>query len=85
MRHRSAGAGAVSATRRYGMANVDFWYEFASTYSYPAAMRVEALAAARGINFFDLASGLARADLRSTGLARLALQYLPCQGPLHVA
>jgi 2-hydroxychromene-2-carboxylate isomerase len=28
---------------------VDFWYEFASTYSYPAAMRVEALAAARGI------------------------------------
>ena len=30
------------------MAKVDFWYEFASTYSYPAAMRVEALAAARG-------------------------------------
>jgi 2-hydroxychromene-2-carboxylate isomerase len=28
---------------------VDFWYEFASTYSYPAAMRVEALAQARGI------------------------------------
>jgi 2-hydroxychromene-2-carboxylate isomerase len=28
---------------------VDFWYEFASTYSYPAAMRVEALAGARGI------------------------------------
>jgi 2-hydroxychromene-2-carboxylate isomerase len=31
------------------MNKVDFWYEFASTYSYPAAMRVEALAAARGI------------------------------------
>jgi 2-hydroxychromene-2-carboxylate isomerase len=28
---------------------VDFWYEFASTYSYPAAMRIEALAAARGV------------------------------------
>jgi 2-hydroxychromene-2-carboxylate isomerase len=28
---------------------VDFWYEFASSYSYPAAMRVEALAAARGV------------------------------------
>jgi 2-hydroxychromene-2-carboxylate isomerase len=28
---------------------VDFWYEFASTYSYPAAMRIEALAAGRGI------------------------------------
>jgi 2-hydroxychromene-2-carboxylate isomerase len=31
------------------MTKVDFWYEFASTYSYPAAMRVEALGAARGI------------------------------------
>jgi 2-hydroxychromene-2-carboxylate isomerase len=28
----------------------DFWYEFASTYSYPAAMRIEALAAARGVS-----------------------------------
>ena len=27
---------------------VDFWYEFASTYSYPAAMRVEAAARAAG-------------------------------------
>ena len=27
----------------------DFWYEFASTYSYPAAMRVAALAGARGV------------------------------------
>jgi 2-hydroxychromene-2-carboxylate isomerase len=27
---------------------LEFWFEFASTYSYPAAMRVEALAAARG-------------------------------------
>ena len=27
---------------------LDFWYEFASTYSYPAAMRIEALAAERG-------------------------------------
>jgi 2-hydroxychromene-2-carboxylate isomerase len=28
---------------------VDFWYEFASSYSYPAAMRIEPLAAARGV------------------------------------
>lgn len=28
---------------------VDFWFEFASTYSYPAAMRIEDLAAARGV------------------------------------
>ncbi len=31
------------------MPNIDFWYEFASTYSYPAAMRLESLAAARGV------------------------------------
>jgi 2-hydroxychromene-2-carboxylate isomerase len=28
---------------------MEFWYEFASTYSYPAAMRIERLAAAAGI------------------------------------
>jgi 2-hydroxychromene-2-carboxylate isomerase len=28
---------------------VDFWFEFASTYSYPAALRVEQLAAERGV------------------------------------
>lgn len=28
---------------------LDFWFEFASTYSYPAAMRIAALAQARGI------------------------------------
>src|SRR6478609_629144 len=31
------------------MPRLDFWYEFASTYSYPAAMRIEALAAPRGV------------------------------------
>ena len=30
--------------------SIDFWYEFASTYSYPAAMRVEAEAAKRGVS-----------------------------------
>jgi len=29
--------------------NIDFWFEFASTYSYPAAMRIESLAAERGV------------------------------------
>ena len=28
---------------------LEFWYEFASTYSYPAAMRIEALAAEAGV------------------------------------
>ncbi len=31
------------------MAGAEFWYEFASTYSYPAAMRVAALATTRGV------------------------------------
>ncbi len=31
------------------MPAAEFWYEFASTYSYPAAMRVEKLAAERGV------------------------------------
>lgn len=30
--------------------HVDFWFEFASTYSYPAAMRIEALAAERSVS-----------------------------------
>lgn len=29
--------------------NLEFWFEFGSTYSYPAAMRIEALAAERGV------------------------------------
>jgi 2-hydroxychromene-2-carboxylate isomerase len=32
------------------MAGAEFWYEFASTYSYPAALRVGALAEARGVS-----------------------------------
>ena len=31
------------------MARAEFWYEFASTYSYPAAMRVTRLAGSRGV------------------------------------
>jgi 2-hydroxychromene-2-carboxylate isomerase len=31
------------------MRNIQFWFEFASTYSYPGAMRIEALAAGQGV------------------------------------
>lgn len=31
------------------MNKVEFWFEFASTYSYPAAMRIESLAAEKGV------------------------------------
>ena len=30
-------------------ARIEFWFDFTSTYSYPAAMRVEALAGAHGV------------------------------------
>lgn len=32
------------------MASVEFWFEFASTYSYPASMRVEQVASASGVD-----------------------------------
>jgi 2-hydroxychromene-2-carboxylate isomerase len=32
-----------------GMTTIDFWYEFASTYSYPAAMRIERRAKIEGV------------------------------------
>jgi 2-hydroxychromene-2-carboxylate isomerase len=32
------------------MGGIEFWYEFASTYSYPAAMRIETLAADTGVD-----------------------------------
>src|SRR3546814_20942282 len=32
-----------------GMKSMEFWFEFASTYSYPAAMRVEAAAGKAGV------------------------------------
>jgi 2-hydroxychromene-2-carboxylate isomerase len=32
------------------MANIEFWYEFGSTYSYPAAMRIERLAGEAGVD-----------------------------------
>jgi len=32
------------------MAAIEFWYEFGSTYSYPAAMRIERLAADAGVS-----------------------------------
>lgn len=31
------------------MASLEFWYEFASTYSYPAAMRIDDVAAEKGV------------------------------------
>ena len=59
---------------------LEFWFDFGSTYSYPAAMRIEALAEERSIpvRWRPFVLG-------ATGLERLAIQHLPRQRALHVA
>src|SRR5687767_13060711 len=42
--HMAAHTGAAASGRR-----LEFWYDFASTYSYLSAMRIEALAAGAGV------------------------------------
>ena len=63
---------------------LDFWFDFASTYSYLAAARIRPLAAAA-----ECAGALppvpARADLQGAGLGHVAVQSLRGEGPLHVA
>ena len=54
---------------------VDFWFDFASTYSYPAAMRIGA-AARQARRHGALPAVPARADLQGAGLGHLAVQYL---------
>src|SRR5436190_24112129 len=44
-RRRAGEAATMSASGR----KLEFWYDFASTYSYLSAMRIEALAAAAGV------------------------------------
>ena len=63
---------------------IEFWYEFASTYSYLSAMRIEALAAAAGRDD-RLEAAPARPDLPRPGLGHVAVQPLPGQGQVHGA
>ncbi|QLP96394.1 MAG: DsbA family protein [Rhodoblastus sp.] len=62
---------------------LEFWHEFASTYSYPAAMRVERAARARRSG--ALAAVPARADLQGAGSGDLALRGQRRQGREYVA
>ena len=66
------------------MPTLDFWFDFASTYSYPAAMRI-APAGGRGRRDRALSAVPAGADLQGPGLGHLAVQRLRGQGPPHVA
>ena len=59
--------------------NVDFWFEFGSTYSYPAAMRVEDLArrAGVGVNWRPFLLG---AIFREHGLSDSPFNLNPAKG-----
>ena len=57
------------------MGAIEFWYEFGSTYSYPAVMRIERLAAEAGVGV-RWRPFLLGPDLPDASLERLALQHL---------
>ena len=61
------------------MPELDFWYDFASTYSYLAASRCGTLAEAAGVKS-ALAALPARSDFRGAGMDNLALQSFPAKG-----
>lgn len=58
---------------------IDFWFEFGSTYSYPAAMRVEALAAEEGISI-NWRPFLLGAIFREEGLTDSPFNLYPAKG-----
>jgi hypothetical protein len=55
---------------------LDIWFDFASTYSYPAAMRIAPLAALSPVS--------ARAPVQGPRLAYLSVQSVSLKGPLYV-
>ena len=59
--------------------DIDFWFEFGSTYSYPAAMRVEELAgqAGVGVNWRPFLLG---AIFREQGLSDSPFNLYPAKG-----
>ena len=66
------------------MAAAEFWYEFASTYSYPAAMRAASLAKARGVEL-TWRPFLLGPIFAANGWRDSPVQHLSGEGPLHVA
>ena len=63
---------------------LDFWFEFASTYSYPAAMRIIPLARAASVEV-RFRPFLLGPIFKAQGVGHIALQSLSGEGPLHVA
>jgi 2-hydroxychromene-2-carboxylate isomerase len=58
---------------------IEFWFEFASTYSYPAAMRIEALAASRGVSI-SWRAFLLGPIFREQGLTDSPFNVFPVKG-----
>jgi 2-hydroxychromene-2-carboxylate isomerase len=63
---------------------LNFWFEFASTYSYPAMMRITSLADAAGIAL-KFRPFLLGPVFKSAGLGNISIRSLRFQGPQHVA
>ena len=63
---------------------LNFWFDFASTYSYPAAMRIASLAATSGITV-RWRPFLLGPIFKAQGWATSPFNLYPSQGPQHVA
>jgi 2-hydroxychromene-2-carboxylate isomerase len=59
---------------------LEFWFEFASTYSYPAAMRIEAAAAAAGIEILWRPFLLGPIFFQQQGLKDSVFNVVPAKG-----
>ncbi|MBI3563284.1 MAG: 2-hydroxychromene-2-carboxylate isomerase [Gammaproteobacteria bacterium] len=58
---------------------LDFWFDFGSTYSYPAAMRIEQLAASRGVRI-SWRAFLLGAIFKSEGMNDSPFNIYPARG-----
>ena len=59
------------------MGGIEFWYEFGSTYSYPAVMRIEKLATQAGVELRWRPFLLGRSSRRSAGTIRRSTSSRP--------
>ena len=57
------------------MSVVQFWFEFASTYSYPAALRIERVAKDAGLGISRFVSIGNQADLEAAELVEALAQH----------
>lgn len=69
----------ANGKRARRLMTIDFWFEFGSTYSYPAAMRVQALALRQGIGV-NWRPFLLGAIFREQGLADSPFNLYPAKG-----